>query len=99
MELCVRIAETASGPDDPSVGTSLTVLGLALQALGDRERARECLLRALAILEDAYGPTHPEVGIALSNAGSILMEVGDCAAAPRLLRALPRHWPSGLRPG
>ena len=63
LERALAINEAAYGPEHTEVAITLTNLGNAYGALGDR-KTKELLERALAIKEAAYGPEHTEVAIA-----------------------------------
>lgn len=52
------IDEKAFGVDHPEVATDLVHLAVSLKSQGDREGARSCFERALAIREKAFGPEH-----------------------------------------
>ncbi|WP_433265927.1 FxSxx-COOH system tetratricopeptide repeat protein [Actinosynnema sp. CS-041913] len=89
FERALAIAETAYGPDHPTVATRLNNLGLALSDLGRPADARPLFERALAITETTYGPDHPTVANRLSNLGLALSDLGRPAdARPLFERAL-----------
>jgi tetratricopeptide (TPR) repeat protein len=64
--------------------------------LGDAQKSRELLERALTIDERHYGPDHPEVAPTLTNLGSAYGSLGDAQKSRELLeRALTikeRHY-------
>jgi tetratricopeptide (TPR) repeat protein len=66
------------------------------RSLGNQERERELLERALAIMERHYGPDHPNVATILANLGNAYGSLGDTQKKHELLeRALAikeRHY-------
>jgi Tfp pilus assembly protein PilF len=64
--------------------------------LGDTQKKRELLERALAINERHYGPDHPNVATTLTNLGIVYGRSGDTQKSRELLeRALAikeRHY-------
>jgi tetratricopeptide (TPR) repeat protein len=71
------------------VAAILTNLGSAYEKLGNAQKSRELLERALAISERYYGFDHPEVAITLSNLGNAYEKLGDAQKSRELLeRAL-----------
>jgi tetratricopeptide (TPR) repeat protein len=78
------------------VATILTNLGNAYGSLGDTQKSRELLERALAINERHYGPDHPNVATILTNLGNAYGSLGDTQKSRELLeRALvidERHY-------
>ncbi|HVS44933.1 MAG TPA: FxSxx-COOH system tetratricopeptide repeat protein, partial [Candidatus Dormibacteraeota bacterium] len=84
FERALAIADTAYGPDHPTVAASFdNNLASVLQDLGDLAGARQLLERALAIDEAAYGPDHSEVAIHVNNLAAVLRDLGDLAGARR----------------
>ncbi len=55
----------------------LTNLGDAYGSLGDAQKSRELLERALVINERHYGLEHPNVAITLTNLGNAHGSLGD----------------------
>merc|ERR1711964_866854 len=93
--------ERIYGPNHREVASTLTNLGSAYGALGDAEKQRELLERALAIDEREYRPNHREVAITLTNLGNAYGDLGDAEKKRELLeRAIqifereygPDHW-------
>merc|ERR1712098_649878 len=75
--------------DHREVAVILTTLGGAYGGLGDAEKKRDFLERALAIFEREYGPDHREVAIILTNLGGAYGALGDAYKARDFLeRAL-----------
>jgi tetratricopeptide (TPR) repeat protein len=71
------------------VATTLTDLGNAFKSLGDAQKSRELLERALAIKEKYYGLDHPEVVTTLTNLGNAYRSLGGAQKSRDLLeRAL-----------
>ncbi len=71
------IDERVYGPDHREVAITLTNLGNAYGDLGDAERQRDLLERALRIEERVYGPDHREVAITLTNLGNAYGDLGN----------------------
>ncbi len=68
---------------------TLTNLGNAYGSLGDTQKKRDLLERALAIEERHYGLDHPNVAIILTNLGNAYGSLGDTQKSRDLLeRAL-----------
>jgi ankyrin repeat protein len=92
----LAIDERHYGLDHPNVAIILTNLGNAYRSLGDTQKSRESLERALAINERYYGLDHPEVASTLSNLGNAYRSLGDFQKSRELLeRALAideRHY-------
>ncbi len=63
----------------------LTVIGRVYQRLGDHDRARPLLERALAVGRRVAGPEHVRVAQSLNDLGALLGQKGDYAAAAPLL--------------
>ncbi len=61
----------------PNVAVTLTNLGDAYGSLGDAQKSRELLKRALVIKEKHYGFNHPEVAATLTNLGHAYRSLGD----------------------
>jgi len=80
-ERALQIAETAYGPDHPTVAIRVNNLGVVLRAEGDFAGAKQAFERALSIDEKAYGPDHPKVAIRLNNLGRVLKDQGDPVGA------------------
>jgi hypothetical protein len=59
------------------VATTLTNLGNAYGSLGDAQKSRELLERALTIKERHYGLDHPEVAPSLGSLGNPYGYLGD----------------------
>jgi tetratricopeptide (TPR) repeat protein len=71
------------------VAITLTNLGNAYGSLGDAQKSRELLERALTINERHYGPDHPEVAPILTKLGNTYGSLGDAQKERELLeRAL-----------
>ena len=60
-------AESALGPDHPSVATCLNNLAAILRAEKKYDEARNLYARVLAIRERTAGPSSPEAALALNN--------------------------------
>ena len=72
MEYFTRQLETYEQiyeQNDQEISGALTNLGLAYGDLGNAEKARELLERALAMDERKYGPDHCKVAMNLANVG------------------------------
>ena len=67
------------------VAVTLTNLGNAYGSLGDYQRQKELLERAITIEEQHYGPNHPEVAITLTNLGNAYGSLGDYPRQKELL--------------
>ena len=63
----LAIRESALGPKDSDVGSTLNNLGTLYTSKGDWTKAELMLQRALEIWEHTLGPEHPRVAAALSN--------------------------------
>ena len=71
------------------VATSLDNLGVVLADLGELDRARAVLERALAIREAQLGGEHPDVAWSMNNLGTVLADLGLAEEARAMLeRAL-----------
>jgi tetratricopeptide (TPR) repeat protein len=66
----LTIGERHYGLDHPEVAPTLTNIGKAYGSLGDAQKSREFLERALAIKEKHYGLDHPNVAVTLANLGN-----------------------------
>jgi tetratricopeptide (TPR) repeat protein len=67
------------------VATTLANLGNAYESLGDAQKSRELLERALAIKERYHGLDHPEVATILTNLGNAYESLGDTQKKRELL--------------
>jgi tetratricopeptide (TPR) repeat protein len=81
----LALNEALYGPSHPQVAEALENLGMALDYLGQAEKAKPLFERARAIYEAAYGPSHPKVASALNNLGHVAHEMGDLPQAKALL--------------
>ena len=95
-QMALADAEARCTADGPTLGfaATLTNLGNAFGRLGDAQRQRELLERALTIQEAEYGPHHREVAITLTNLAMAHGVVGSAsfvretsARALRIIRA------------
>ena len=77
----LAIAETAYGPNHPTVAIRVNNLGGVLRDLGDLAGAKAHFERALAIGEATLGPNHPKVAIRVNNLGLVLKDLGELAGA------------------
>merc|ERR1719473_2501610 len=64
--------EQASEQNDSQVAFTLVNLGNSYGSLGDVEKKKELLERALAIQEREYGPGHREVATTLPILGTLI---------------------------
>jgi hypothetical protein len=66
---------------------------MALDALGERDTARELGVRTMALAEAAYGPEHPRVADSATTLARWSVEAGDLASARSgFERALKSRW-------
>jgi tetratricopeptide (TPR) repeat protein len=79
-ELALRI-HLDSGEDDLKVAQVYAQLGQVEDALGEREKARASLERALEMLQSNPGAPPRNVVAALNNLGLLLLGAGDAAGA------------------
>ena len=70
-------SEIQNGRDHPDTGIKLNNLGNAWGSIGNYERKKDLLTRALEIFEKHYGRYHPETGIALTYLGNAWGSLGD----------------------
>jgi len=75
--------EAAYGPDNPRVGTTLTLIGAIEGAMGEYQSAREALLRANDILVVKFGEEHHRVALNYLNLSETDYALGDLEAALR----------------
>jgi len=88
-EEALTVAENTSGPNHPTVATSLNNLAALYQAHGKYAQAEPLHKRALRIREKAFGPEHPKVGQSLKNLAELYRAQGRYAEAePLYKRAL-----------
>jgi tetratricopeptide (TPR) repeat protein/tRNA A-37 threonylcarbamoyl transferase component Bud32 len=74
------------GGSDELTARLLTFRGATLRRAGDKEKAVECLTRALALAEKALGPRHPLVAQAYDRLGAVLSDSGRYEEALALHR-------------
>ena len=55
----------------PDAVSSLEIIGLSHQAMGNATKAESAFLRALAIVKEAYGPKSPESAKIMNNLGGL----------------------------
>eukprot|EP00747_Dinoflagellata_sp_TGD_P095499 gnl/TRDRNA2_/TRDRNA2_166487_c0_seq2.p1 gnl/TRDRNA2_/TRDRNA2_166487_c0~~gnl/TRDRNA2_/TRDRNA2_166487_c0_seq2.p1 ORF type:complete len:206 (-),score=27.22 gnl/TRDRNA2_/TRDRNA2_166487_c0_seq2:11-628(-) len=81
--------EEAYGCESKHAAAMLTILGSLHGDLGDAQRERDLLERALTIKEKEYGPQHQSVAVTLTNLGIAHGQLGDAERMRDLLeRAL-----------
>jgi len=73
----LMILEANFSKDHPDIARTLTNLGNAWGDLGDYEKQKDLLIRALAIHEKHFGKDHPSTGITLTNLGIAWGSLGD----------------------
>ena len=92
VEFYTARLETLEANDERDKGQEAFILenlGIAHEKLGNAEKQRELLERALAILEREYGSDHREVAIILTNLGIAHGKLGNAEKHRELLeRAL-----------
>lgn len=86
LEQVIPIKERVLGHDDPSVATSLCVLGTLLELQGRLVDSEELYRRALEIGEAKLGKDHPYVAAWLNNLASLLQYQGKLIEAEPLYR-------------
>ena len=91
-EIGLATVEGAEKVDEVELAATLGNLGNAYGKMGNANRKRELLERALAIKERMYGPDHAEVAVSLTNLGNAYGDLGDANKMRDLLeRALAIH--------
>lgn len=83
-EEALTVAENTSGPNHPTVATSLNNLAALYQAHGKYAQAEPLHKRALRIREKAFGPEHPQVGQSLKNLAELYCAQSKYAEAEPL---------------
>merc|ERR1712164_201547 len=68
-----------------AVAVTLSHLGSALGSLGDYQKQKELLERALSIQEREYGPEHVRVAVTSGSLGNAFGDLGDYQKAKELL--------------
>ncbi len=81
----MAINERHFGFDHTEVAATSTNLGDAYRSLGDAQKSRELLERALAIKENHFDLDHSEVAITLTNLGDVYRSLGDAQKSRELL--------------
>jgi len=85
----LTLFENKYGLNHRKVAITLTNLGNACGKIGDMEKKRRLLERALTIKEREYGLNHVAVAVTLTNLGNAYGELGDVEKQRQLLeRAL-----------
>lgn len=74
-------AEAKLGPNHPLVARALNLYGNLVASLGDLERARAILGRAITVGSEVHGPLHPSVAAATMDLGSVEQTAGDLERA------------------
>jgi tetratricopeptide (TPR) repeat protein len=96
----LKSAEAEFGADDPETVSSLNVLGLVYQDLGEYARAEPFLRKALRICDDKLDPASYDTASTAGNLGGLYQYMGDYAKAePLYRRALEideKHGPDTL---
>ena len=69
------------GEEHPETGITLDNLGNAYGSLGDYEKKKEILEKALKITIKNYGKEHPSTGMTLANLGTAYRDLGDAEKA------------------
>ncbi|MFY0567693.1 tetratricopeptide repeat protein [Archangium lansingense] len=77
----LALLERARGPQDVALTEVLTVMGMALNAMGRYAEAEQQYARALALTEAVYGREHPLRAGHLSNVATALRLQGKVAEA------------------
>ncbi|MDC0666226.1 serine/threonine-protein kinase [Nannocystis radixulma] len=85
MQAGLAIREELLGPDHPSVGAALDVLGNMYRSAEQLDAALATQTRALAVRREALGADHPAVGVSANNLGLLEQARGDYDAALPLL--------------
>ncbi len=88
----VALAERGFGPEDPYFATCVMDVGLAFYYLGEYDRARGEVTRALALWRTIYGPDHVDVAAALNNLGEIFRAEHRLPEAIENYRAAAAIW-------
>ena len=60
-------SENENGADNPATATSLEILGLVYQAMGDVNKAEASFLRTLSIVKTSYGPNSGQAAKIMNN--------------------------------
>jgi len=85
-------AETALGTEHPDVATILNSYGGNCVLLGQVDRGRAFIERALRIREKTLGPKHVTLAASLNNLADVLRRQGELAAAEAALRRAIEIW-------
>jgi tetratricopeptide (TPR) repeat protein len=81
----LEIFQRRLGPRHDRVGTTMSVLAMALQKLGKSAEAEQFGSQAASILREALGANHPELARVVYYLGSARLERGDAAGAAAAL--------------
>ncbi len=92
QERAREIKETVLGPDDPDYAASLGNVALALNKIGQSQRALALMDRGLSIQRRALGDSHPRYADNLNNRGEILLALGKTEDALQAYRDAGRIW-------
>lgn len=71
----IERSRAALGPEHPSIGLALHLVGTAKYTVSRYDEALETFQEALLILKAAYGENHPEVADTLNNMGATYDEL------------------------
>src|SRR5262249_20682487 len=85
LEEVLALRRKALPPHHPDLTSSLTNLGVLVQALGQQGEARPVLEEALALRRKALPPLHTDLASSLGNLGALLQDMGKAAEARPLL--------------
>ena len=86
------------GPAHPSVGHTLSNLGLLAHERGDLAQARLYHERSVAVLEAALGPNHLDMAIAINNLANVVAEQGELDEADAMFGRVLELQLAHLRP-
>ncbi len=86
LRRALTLNEQMFGPDDLTVGETLSGLGLALLGEGKLDEAETDLSRASKIEESILGPAHPNMAAVLNNLGLVEKHKANYTQAESTLR-------------